>query len=371
MVKWLFVKVWLKGFFEMKRVLILFGGVSSEYEVSLLSAKSVIDNIDKTQWEVLTVGITRDGQWFLYTGKSENIASGAWCSDTENCTRAALSPDRSVHGLTVFRPSGVAQIFVDVVFPVLHGKNGEDGTMQGFLQLAGIPFVGCDALSSAMSMDKAATNTMADFIHIPQAKWLCTHKWEYDADPDGFCHKCTAFLGYPLFVKPANAGSSVGITKVHSETELDEAIRLALSHDAKVVLEEGIDGIELECAVIGNESPEAPMVGEISPCNDFYDYEAKYIAGDSALYIPARISDETFRTVQQYAVEIYRSLGCSGLSRVDFFMRKSDNKVLFNEINTIPGFTSISMYAKMLVAAGIPYGEIVTRLLNLAIEKWS
>lgn len=355
----------------MKRVLVLFGGVSSEHEVSLRSAKSVIDNIDKSLWQVLTVGITKDGQWFLYTGESENIASGAWCRDTENCTRAVLSPDRSVHGLTVFRTSGTENISVDVVFPVLHGKNGEDGTMQGFLQLAGIPFVGCDALSCAMCMDKAATNTMADFIRMPQAKWLCTHRWEYAAEPEAFRRRCTAALGYPLFVKPANAGSSVGISKVHSEAELDEAIRLAFLHDEKIVLEEGIDGIELECAVIGNESPEAPMVGEICPCNDFYDYEAKYIAGDSALYIPARISDETFRTVQRYAVEIYRALGCSGLSRVDFFLRKSDGKVLFNEINTIPGFTSISMYAKMLVAAGIPYGEIVTRLLNLAIEKWS
>ena len=355
----------------MKRVLVLFGGVSSEYEVSLRSAKSVIDCIDRSLWEVLTVGITKDGQWFLYSGSSARIESGAWCTDTENLTPAILSPDRLVHGLTVFRTDGVENVPVDVVFPVLHGKNGEDGTMQGFLQLAGIPFVGCDTLSSAMSMDKAATNTMADHIHMPQAKWLCTNRWDYNGDSAAFRRECTEKLGYPLFVKPANAGSSVGISKVYAEAALDEAIRLAFEHDTKVVLEEGIDGYELECAVIGNETPEAPMVGEVMPCNDFYDYDAKYIAGDSALYIPARITPEAFRTVQEYAVRIYRTLGCSGLSRVDFFLRKSDGQVLFNEINTIPGFTSISMYSKMLVAAGIPYGEIVNRLLRLAMEKWS
>ena len=355
----------------MKRVLVLFGGVSSEYEVSLRSAKSVIDCIDRSLWEVLTVGITKGGQWFLYSGSSASIESGAWCTDTENLTPAILSPDRLVHGLTVFRRDGVENVPVDVVFPVLHGKNGEDGTMQGFLQLAGIPFVGCDTLSSAMSMDKAATNTMADHIHMPQAKWLCTNRWDYNGDSAAFRRECTEKLGYPLFVKPANAGSSVGISKVYAEAALDEAIRLAFEHDTKVVLEEGIDGYELECAVIGNETPEAPMVGEVMPCNDFYDYDAKYIAGDSALYIPARITPEAFRTVQEYAVRIYRTLGCSGLSRVDFFLRKSDGQVLFNEINTIPGFTSISMYSKMLVAAGIPYGEIVNRLLRLAMEKWS
>lgn len=355
----------------MKRVLILFGGVSSEHEVSLRSAKSVIDCIDRSLWEVMTVGITKDGQWFLYTGDSAKIESGAWRADTENLVPAVVSPDRSVHGLTVCRTDGAENVYIDVVFPVLHGKNGEDGTMQGLLQLAGIPFVGCDTLSCAMSMDKAATNTMADHIHMPQAKWLCTNKWDYSSDPDAFGRECAEKLGYPLFVKPANAGSSVGISKVYSEAELAGAMRLAFAHDTKVVLEENIRGMELECAVIGNETPEAPMVGEVCPCNDFYDYEAKYIAADSALYIPARIDPETFRTVQEYAVKIYRTLGCSGLSRVDFFLRESDGQVLFNEINTIPGFTSISMYSKMLVAAGIPYGEIVNRLLNLAMEKWS
>ncbi len=354
----------------MKHVLVLFGGVSSEYEVSLRSAAAVIDHIDRERWSVSTVGITKDGRWFLYTGGTETIADGSWLDDTAHLTAAALSPDRSVHGLTVYAPDGVRQMRVDVVFPVLHGKNGEDGTMQGFLQLAGIPFVGCDALSSAMCMDKAVSNTIADHIGVPQAKWLGVTRAEYALDAAGFRAQCAQKLGFPLFVKPANAGSSVGVTKVCAPEALDEAMAAAFAQDAKVVLEEGIDGIELECAVIGNETPEAPMVGEITPCNDFYDYEAKYIAAESELHIPARVDDETFRTVQQDACRIYSALGCSGLSRVDFFRRKSDGKVLFNEINTIPGFTSISMYAKMLVAAGMTFGEIVERLLCLALEKW-
>lgn len=354
----------------MKHVLVLFGGVSSEHEVSLRSAAAVIDHIDRARWMVSTVGITKDGKWILYTGGSDKIADGSWVLDTANQTAAALSPDRSVHGLTVYAPDGAKQIRVDVVFPVLHGKNGEDGTMQGFLQLAGIPFVGCDALSSAMSMDKAVSNTIADHIGVPQAKWLGITRAEYVQSAEAFRAQCADYLGFPLFVKPANAGSSVGVTKVCVPEALDGAIAAAFEQDAKIVLEEGIDGIELECAVIGNESPEAPMVGEITPCNDFYDYEAKYVAAESELHIPARIDDESFRTVQQDACRIYRALGCSGLSRVDFFRRTGDGKVLFNEINTIPGFTSISMYAKMLVAAGWTFGGIVDRLLELALEKW-
>lgn len=354
----------------MKHVLVLFGGVSSEHEVSLRSAAAVIDHIDKDRWTVSTVGITKDGKWYLYTGETAKIADGSWLSDNAHLTAAALSPDRGVHGLTVFRADGIQQVFVDVVFPVLHGKNGEDGTMQGFLQLAGIPFVGCDALSSAMSMDKAVSNTIADHIGVPQAKWLGVTRAEYAQDADGFRRLAADKLGFPLFVKPANAGSSVGVTKVCAADALDDAMTAAFAQDAKVVLEEGIDGIELECAVIGNEAPEAPMVGEITPCNDFYDYEAKYIAAESELHIPARVDEETFRTVQQDACRIYRALGCSGLARVDFFRRSSDGKVLFNEINTIPGFTSISMYAKMLVASGMTFGGIVERLLCLALEKW-
>ncbi|MBQ7546945.1 MAG: D-alanine--D-alanine ligase [Clostridia bacterium] len=355
----------------MKHVLILFGGVSSEHEVSLRSAAAVIRNVDRTRWDVSALGITKDGRWLLYTGDTEKIEDGSWLSDTACQTPAVLSPDRSVHGITILRESGCENVRVDVVFPVLHGKNGEDGTMQGFLQLAGIPFVGCDALSSAMGMDKAVSNTIADHIGVPQAKWLAVRRAEYAADPDAFRAKCADTLGYPLFVKPANAGSSVGVTKVCAPEELDSAMQIGFAQDDKLVLEEGIDGRELECAVIGNDEPLAPMVGEIVPCNDFYDYEAKYIAEDSEIQIPARVPDEAADTVRALARRIYTALGCTGLSRVDFFLRRRDGKVLFNEINTIPGFTSISMYSKMLMAADMTYGEIVDRLLELAMEKWS
>ena len=198
----------------MKQVLILFGGVSSEYEVSLRSARAVIDHVDPSRWTVSTMGITKDGKWFLYTGTVENIADGSWCTDEAHLLPAYLSPDRSVHGIGIITPDGVQTRYIDVVFPVLHGKNGEDGTMQGFLQLAGIPFVGCDALSSAASMDKAMTNTIADHIALPQAKWLGIKRAEYAADGEAFRRQCGDYLGFPLFVKPANAGSSVGVTKV-------------------------------------------------------------------------------------------------------------------------------------------------------------
>ena len=213
----------------MKNVLVLFGGVSSEHEVSLRSAHAVIDHINPARWHVTTVGITKDGRWLLYTGESARIGDGSWIADESRLTPAVLSPDRSVHGLCIFAPEGMRTQRIDVVFPVLHGKNGEDGTMQGFLQLAGIPFVGCDALSSAVSMDKAMTNTIADHIGMPQAKWLGVTDAEYAKDGAAFCEKAADYLGFPLFVKPANAGSSVGVTKVSSPDTLDGAVRKAFA----------------------------------------------------------------------------------------------------------------------------------------------
>ena len=353
----------------MKKVLIVFGGVSSEHDVSLCSARSVADTIRKDCFEVLTLGITKDGRWLLYTGKTENIENGSWINDSENIFPAVVSPDRTVHGITVFEKDGARNIYIDVIFPVLHGKNGEDGTIQGYFKIAGIPFVGCDTLSSAMCMDKAITNTMADHFGIPQAKWCGTTKGEYKTNADKFIKECTD-IGFPLFIKPANAGSSIGISKVSTKEELLEAVEEAFKHDSKIIAEEGIDGIEVECAVIGsNENPHAPMVGEVVPCNDFYDYDAKYLANESELHIPARIDEETFKAVQKNAARIFTLLGCSGLSRVDFFVRHSDKKVMFNEINTIPGFTSISMYAKMLAAAGMDIEDVLEELLTLALEQ--
>lgn len=353
----------------MKKALILFGGVSSEHEVSLNSARAVIENTPKDKYELYLIGITKDGRWYLYNGDISLLPEDKWLEDESKLTPAIISVDRNDHGIIVFGEKA-EKIRIDVVFPVLHGKNGEDGTVQGMLQLAGIPFVGCDMLASACCMDKAVTNTLADNASIPQAKWLGLKEFEYNRNKEYFVDKAKNYLGFPIFVKPANAGSSVGVSKATDEESLKTAIEIAFKEDSKVVLEEGITGLEVECAVFGNEEPIASVVGEIVPANDFYDYEAKYINAQSELHIPARISEEKANEVRFAAINAYKALGCSGLSRVDFFIRESDGAVLLNEPNTIPGFTSISMYSKLFNASGVSYGELVDRLFTYAIEKW-
>jgi len=355
----------------MKTVLVLFGGVSSEHDVSLISAKSVIANIPKEQYNVICLGITKDGQWLQYSGDVENLPEDKWLENKKLLTPVLISTDRNVHGMLLFTDAGVETVRIDAAFPVLHGKNGEDGTVQGLFQLAGIPFVGCDMLSSALCMDKAVTNSLADIYGIPQAKWRSFKKFEYLKDSQALLDEAAGYLGFPIFVKPANTGSSVGVSKAKNMQELAAAVELAFGYDSKVVLEEGIDGMEIECAVLGNDEPMVSVPCEVVPCNEFYDFDAKYIAGTSGLYIPARLPEEKLEEIRSSARKVYMTLGCSGLARVDFFVRKSDGAVLLNEPNTIPGFTSISMYPKMFEASGIPYPELLDRLINLAIEKWS
>lgn len=351
-----------------KKVLVLFGGVSSEHDVSLSSACSVIKNIPSEKYDVVMMGITRDGACYVYGGSPDMLPEGRWLEDKENLEPAVISCDRSHHG--IIRLSKGAEIEkIDVVFPVLHGKNGEDGTMQGLLEIAGIPYVGCDTAASAICMDKAATNAMADFYGIPQAKWVAFDKHAYSANKAALLANAAEKLGFPIFVKPANAGSSVGISKAKSIEELEKACEKAFVHDKKLVLEEGVVGMEVEVAVMGNDEPVASVVGEVVPCNEFYDYEAKYIANESELHIPARLSEEKLKEVQAAAVNAYRALGCSGFTRVDFFVRESDGTIMLNEPNTIPGFTSISMYPKLFAASGIPYSELLDKLLTLAMEK--
>ncbi len=352
----------------MKKALILFGGVSSEHDISLISAKSVIENTPKDKYDIITVGITKDGRWYLYTGDVENLPEDKWLCDESRLTSAVLSPDRADHGIIVLGEKA-KKIKVDVVFPVLHGKNGEDGAVQGLLQLAGIPFVGCDMISSACCMDKVITNTLLDEAGIAQAKWLGLKEHEYKENGEEFIKKAEEYLGYPIFVKPANAGSSVGVSKATDKDSLKRAIDKAFKEDTKLVLEEGITGKEIECAVLGNEEPIASLVGEIESCNDFYDYDAKYINEASKLYIPARIEQKISDEIRETAVRAYKALGCSGLARVDFFVREGDNKVLLNEPNTIPGFTSISMYPKMFQKSGVEYPELIDRLFMLACER--
>ena len=350
----------------MSTVLILFGGKSSEYEVSLNSAYSVIQNIPKDKYNLVLLGITKDGKWLLFEGDIEKIPSGEWVREG---IRAAISTDFGDKCVNVFRENDIRKIPVDVCFPVLHGKNGEDGTVQGLLELAGIPYVGCRTLASAMCMDKAVTNMVADSENIPQAKWLSISAYDYSIDKENFVGKCIDHLGLPLFIKPANAGSSVGISKAKTREDIFAAMEKAFREDSKVVAEESIDGREIECSVLGNDCPIASVLGEVVPCNEFYDYEAKYIDGDSALLIPADTTKEQEEEIRQLAVKAYKALGCTGLSRVDFFIRRSDGKALLNEINTLPGFTSISMYSMLFAKSGIPYGDLIDRLINLALER--
>ena len=345
-----------------ERVMVLFGGVSSEHDISLISARSVMRNIPAEDYDVLPVGITKTGDWFLFAGDPDELPGDKWLNGT--IYPVTLSLDRGDRTLIVFHKDAVLREPVDVCFPVLHGKNGEDGTMQGLLELAGIPYVGCGCLSSAMCMDKAVTNKMADFAGVKQAKWLAVKTREYARDPESVLDRCVAELALPIFVKPANAGSSVGSTKARRREELTRAFDVAFAEDGKVVCEACVVGREIECAVLGNDEPAASALGEIRPCHEFYDFEAKY-EDDSDLIIPAPLPDDVTRAVQAAALKIYRTMDCRGLSRVDFFVT-ADGEVLFNEINTIPGFTSISMYPKLFAEVGVPYPELIRRLLTLA-----
>lgn len=353
----------------MENVLILFGGVSSEHDVSVVSAASVISNLKADRYNLFLMGITKEGEWYLYEDAVDLLPEDRWVN-SEKKTTAFVSPDRSIHGITVLRENGAENIRIDVAFPVLHGKNGEDGTIQGLLQLAGIPFVGCDMTSSAVSMDKIFTNMVADRVQIPQADWDYLTEYEYKNGLKGL-DDIERTLAYPIFVKPSNAGSSVGITKAHNREELESALQLALQHDSRVLFEAFIDGFEVECSILGNDDLQNGVVGQITPANEFYDYNAKYDNVASLLHIPALVPEETRKEVAAQAKKVFKALGCTGFSRVDFFVTKKDGKVLFNEINTIPGFTSISMYPKMMEAAGLPYSDLLDRLLQLAQEKWS
>lgn len=354
----------------MKNILVIFGGVSSEHKISLMSAQSVIRNIPKDKYNVIMMGITTEGEMYLYKGSEQNLPEDGWLSDKSLLKKAVISTDRKDCGVLCLDNGEYSLIKIDAAFPVMHGKNGEDGTIQGLLTVAGIPFVGCDTMSSAVCMDKAMTNSICDVNNIAQAKWKYITLYEFNKNGGDFVKECAEYLGFPCFVKPANAGSSVGVRKAKTTDELYSALEYALTFDDRVVVEEGIDGIEVECAVLGNEEPVAGAVGEIEPCNEFYDFDAKYVDNKSGLHIPARIPAEKIAEIQKQAVKAYKAWGCSGLARVDFFVRNSDGKVLLNEPNTIPGFTSISMYPMLMDKAGISYGELIDRLITLAIEKW-
>lgn len=348
-------------------VCVLFGGVSPEHEVSLRSAESVLSNIDHDKYDVFPVGITKDGDWILFGGTDYSmLPAGTWINHEAN-RRAAISPIRG-QGLLSFENDCMIRERIDVVFPVLHGENGEDGSMQGLLQIAGIPYVGPHVASSAACMDKTMTKLIADHAGIVQAEWQLVTAFEFERKSEEIADTLEARFAYPMFVKPAGTGSSVGVSKAMDRESLLEAIRTALRFDPKVLVEEFIDGQEVEVAVLGNENPSASVCGEIDSGAVFYDYEAKYISDSANLFIPARLTEEESEQVREAAIRVYRAMGCKGLSRVDFFVTRSDRRVVFNEINTIPGFTSISMYPKLFAASGIGYTELIDELLKLALE---
>lgn len=348
-------------------VCVLFGGISPEHEVSLRSAESVLNNMDTEKYNIFPVGITKDGDWILYGGVDySKLPSGEWVECPDN-RRATISPIRG-QGLLSFEGDCVVRELIDVVFPVLHGENGEDGAMQGLLQMAGIPYVGPHVAASAVSMDKTLTKLVIDNAGVTQAAWQLVRNGDLHTHMDSVLDRLEEQFTYPVFVKPAGTGSSVGVSKAAGREQLREALLQAGVYDEKILVEEFINGREIEVAVMGNDSPVASICGEIDSGAEFYDYDAKYITDTSVAYIPARIPEEVAEQVRELAIKVYSAIGCQGLSRVDFFVTHDENRVVFNEINTLPGFTSISMYPKLFAASGIVYGQLIDELLRLALE---
>jgi D-alanine-D-alanine ligase len=352
----------------MKKVGILFGGKSAEHEISLLSAKNIYEAIDRTKFEPVLVGIDKNGHWIINDASRFllNADNPALISLSTDGKPVALRPES--RSLLSAEPAGnqFAPVILDAVFPILHGPFGEDGTIQGFLKLAGIPYVGPGVLGSAVGMDKDAMKRLLRDAGIPIGKFLTLKSHER---LPSFAEVESA-LGVPFFIKPANMGSSVGISKVRAEGEYSGAVRDAFQYDTKIVIEEFISGREIECAVLGNEEPAASVPGEIIPSHDFYSYDAKYLDENGAsLEIPAKLDDETKKRIQNLAVKVFQVLCCEGLSRVDFFL-KADGGIIVNEINTMPGFTKVSMYPKLWEASGVSYTELITRLIELAISRF-
>ena len=348
-------------------VCVLFGGVSPEHEVSLRSAELVLGCLDPEKYNIFPVGITKNGDWIRFGGTDYSmLPSGEWLSCPEN-RRAAISPVRG-QGLLSFEGDCVVRELIDVVFPVLHGENGEDGTVQGLLQLAAIPYVGPHVSASAVAMDKTLTKLVTDQAHVTQADWVLVRNSDLDVRMDGVMDMLEEKFRYPMFVKPAGTGSSVGVSKAVDRQQLRDALLKAGTYDDKILVEEFIHGREIEVAVMGNQNPVASICGEIDSGAEFYDYDAKYVTDTSVAYIPARISETVAEQVRDAAVKIYSAIGCQGLSRVDFFVTYEDERVVFNEINTIPGFTSISMFPKLFAASGIPGEQLIDELLKLALE---
>jgi len=355
------------------RLGILFGGRSGEHEVSLISAASLLKSLDPAKYEVVPIGITRDGQWRVGATPRE------FASQPERLLATVLNQGQAV--IASADPTGPQLVpthpeaqsspgsRLDVIFPLLHGTFGEDGTVQGLLELADIPYVGAGVLASAAGMDKDAMKRLFRDAGLPVVDWRLVLRRDWEQNPRAWSRRIARELGFPLFVKPANLGSSVGISKARTSRDLPAAIDLAARYDRKIIVEKGLDAREIECSVLGNDKPVASVPGEVIPVNEFYDYEAKYLKEGSELVIPAKLSRRQSREVQELAVRAFRAIDCAGMARVDFLLDRPSGKVYVNEINTIPGFTPISMYPKLWEASGVPYPELIDRLVSLALER--
>ena len=361
------------------RVGVIFGGRSGEHDVSLRSARAVIGALDPERFEVVPIGIDRQGRWLAGGDPLARLEAGSELARLEG--RAGAGADEAAGGIELALTAtptppifgatqGAGGAPLDVIFPALHGPRGEDGTVQGMLELADLPYVGAGVLASAVAMDKIMTKLVLDQHGVPQAPWLALLSRDWRRDPAAIEARIERELGFPCFVKPANLGSSVGITKVHHAGEIAAALDLAAAHDRRIVVEVGIDARELEVSVLGNDDPIASAISEIEPIGEFYDYAAKYIDEDGATFtLPAQIPPETADALRELAIRAYKAIDCAGMARVDFFLERASGRLILNEINTIPGFTAISQYPKMWAASGLPFDQLVTRLIELAIER--
>lgn len=343
-----------------KRIAVIFGGCSSEYEVSLQSSLSVLENIDKEKFEVIKIGITKDGEWYHYLGSNDKINDNTWFLDRENINSVSVSQNRSVKGFLEIKDGVVNVINIDLVFPVLHGKNGEDGTLQGIFELAGIPVVGCNTLASALCMDKDRAHKLVEYAGIKAPKAVTFMNYEKEAGLNSIMEK----LQLPVFVKPVRAGSSFGISKVSDEANLATAVDLAFEYDEIVTVEEEIKGFEVGCAVLGIDELIVGRVDEIELTGGFFDFTEKYNLVTSKIHMPARIDKETEDRIRETAKVIYKTLGCTGFARVDMFYTP-DGEIVFNEVNTIPGFTSHSRYPNMMKGIGLSFAEMLDKLIGL------
>jgi len=356
------------------RIGVLFGGRSTEHEVSILSAQSIISAMDPDRFEPVPLYIDKEGRW-LVGGSLKRLvsddASREYVYLPPDPTQHSLIPANGFPSLARGRGQGVGLPPLDVVFPIFHGLNGEDGTIQGLLELANIPYVGAGVLGSALGLDKIYMKRAFAAVGLPVVDYLAITRRKYEQDPDAFIALVEQRIGYPCFSKFANSGSSVGTTKAHNRAELAEGLRLAASFDRKMLVERAVDARELEVSVLGNDDPQASVVGEVVPAHEFYDYEAKYLDEGSRLLIPAPIESTVADEVRAMALKAFQAVDAAGMARVDFFLERTTGRIILNELNTIPGFTRISMYPKLWEASGLAYPKLIERLVELAIERYN